>query len=281
MHIVREMMIINCPIVCIKAFAACMLEIETAMRSESYSLVCIQHTVSEVLICTAFYLSDYMELGNKDAALVFGKVCHMLKIASKIGYVSHILYLSMYYYRTCRYDQSLRCLQTAQERMSVPYVMYRDNVNVEIYRRAMTGVSLCDKMRKAVVVDIKLLDMYTYIDELWLEQRVGYMNGELALLIPPFVMLHLLSVLNHHKLCHTLESHEALQNLQTLLLYDDGVHVPVELRDISYQILGICQHVCGDYVGALNSYQYSLEQNPPTKIQQASMYRMQTIIQTE
>ena len=105
------------------------------------------------------------------------------------------------------------------------------------------------------------------------------MNGWPQLNISPQVMLHMLSVLNHHRLRHTLESHQALQNLQTLLLYDAGVQVPVVQRDISYQILGICQHVCGDHVGALNSYQYSLQQIPLHKIQQASIYRMQSLIQ--
>jgi tetratricopeptide (TPR) repeat protein len=194
--------------------------------------------------------------------------------------VSDILYLAMYYYRTRRYEHSLRCLQRAQERMSVPYVMYDGNVNVEIYRRAMTAVSLSDKMRKAVVSNIKLDSDYAYIDELLLEQRVSYMNGESILYIPPLVMLHMLSVLNHHRLRHTLESHQALQNLQTLLLYDDGVHVPVDQRDLSYQILGICQHVCGDYVGALNSYQCSLQQYQQHKIQQASHCRIEKLIQT-
>ncbi|XP_048750943.2 uncharacterized protein LOC125662682 [Ostrea edulis] len=265
-----------------KYFANYMMTIENIMakRQSPCHVVCIQKMTSVVLLRTAWYIINYTETHNKDIALVSNKVCHMLKIASQIGYVSDILYLAMYYYRTCRYEQSLRCLQRAQERMSVPYVMYRDNVNVEMYRRAMTGVSLSDKMRKAVVSDIKLKSDYTYIDELLLEQTVSYRNGRSALYIPPLVMLHMLSVLNHHRLHHTLESHQALQNLQTLLLNDVGVHVPEQLRDISYQILGICQHVCGDYVGALNSYQYSHEQYQHHKIQQASIYRIHSLIQT-
>ncbi|XP_056002416.1 uncharacterized protein LOC125663350 isoform X2 [Ostrea edulis] len=263
-------------------FATYMMNIENLVRTRQSpcQLVCIQRMTSEVLCHTAWYMVKYTDTHNKSITCISDKICHMLKIASQIGYVSDILYLAMYYYRTCRYEQSLRCLQRAHERMSVPYVMYFNNVNVEMYRRAMTGVSLSDKMRKAVVSDIVLDSDFTYIDELLLEQTVSYRNVVPLLHIPPLVMLHMLSVLNHHRLRHTLESHQALQNLQTLLLYDVGVHVPVHLRDISYQILGICQHVCGDYVGALNSYQYSLEQDPYHKIQQASVYRIQTLAQT-
>ncbi|XP_048751605.2 uncharacterized protein LOC125663360 [Ostrea edulis] len=279
-HIFSEINEINFSVLDIKEFPDYMIEIEKFIRERQgpYQIVNIQKITSSVLINTAWYITQYAGPCNKGVTFISDKVCHMLKIASQIGYVSDILYLAMYYYRTFRYEQSLRCLQRTQERMSVPYVMY-NNVNVEMYRRAMTGVSLSDKMRKAVVRNIKLFSEYIYIDELLLEQTVSYRNGWPALIIPPLVMLHMLSVLNHHRLRHTLESHQALQNLQTLLLYDVGVHVPVPLRDISYQILGICQHVCGDYVGALNSYQFSQEQHPLHKIQQASIYRIQRLIQ--
>jgi hypothetical protein len=281
MNIFNEIYSINTPVADRKHFVAYIKGIESVIRRREgpYQLVCIQKITSQVLITTAWYLTQKSWPCNKDVTHICNKISHMLQIASQIGCVSDILYLAMHYYKMCRFERSLRCLQKAQERMSVPYDMYWDKVNVDMYRRAMTGVSLGDKMRKAVVSDIKLLSDYTYIDELLLEQRVNYMNGWPALIIPPLVMLHMLSVLNHHRLHHTLESHQALQNLQTLLLYDAGIHVPVHLRDISYQILGICQHVCGDYVGALNSYQYSLQQYPLHKIQQASLYRAQRLTQ--
>lgn len=266
----------------IKHFSTYMMTIENLMtrRLSPCQLVCIQKMTSLVLLGTAWHMATYTETHNKRVVSTSNQVCHMLKIASQIGCVSDILYLAMYYYRTCRYEQSLICLHTAQERMSVPYVVYIDNVNVDMYKRAMTGVSLSEKMRKAVVSDIKLNSGYSYIDELLLEQTVSYMNGITILFIPPLVMLHMLTILNHHRLYHTLESHQALHNLQTLLVCDVGVHVPVHVRDISYQILGICQHVCGDYVGALNSYQYSLRQHQFHKIEQASLCRIQKIIQT-
>jgi tetratricopeptide (TPR) repeat protein len=266
-------------------FARYIIEIEKIVRRGShgqYHLLVIQRMTSLLLINKAHHITQqYTGSCNKVTyTCIHDKACHKLQLASKIGYVSDILYLALYYYKTCRYEKSLRCLQRAQERMSVPYAMYGDNVNVEMYIRAMMRMSLSDKMRKAVVSNVILNIDYTYIDELVLEQKVSYMNGVPNLYIPPLVMLHMLSVLNHHRLRHALESHQALQNLQTLLLYDIGVHVPTDQRDISYQILGICQHVCGDYVGALNSYQYSLQQDPFHKLQQASMYRIQIITQT-
>ena len=50
--------------------------------------------------------------------------------------------------------------------MSKPYVIYIDYVNKEMYRRAMAGVSLSDRMRKCFICDIRFYDEYVYIDEL-------------------------------------------------------------------------------------------------------------------
>ena len=98
-----------------------------------------------------------------------------------------------------------------------------------------------------------------------------------VLVIPPFVMLHMLFVLTHHRLGDTVRSQRSLQDLHTLLLYDDGTDVPAEYRDISWQILGICQQTCGYYVGALNSFQCSLQQTPYHRIHRATMFKMHTM----
>lgn len=55
---------------------------------------------------------------------------------------------------------------------------------------------------------------------------------------------------------------------------DDRIWVPVLFRDISRQLLGIGQQICGDHVGALISFQRSLDENPFHKIQIATYFRM-------
>ena len=51
--------------------------------------------------------------------------------------------------------------------MSKPYVLFMcdGQVNGEIYRRAMAGVSLSDRMRKCLICDIVLHNRYVYIHE--------------------------------------------------------------------------------------------------------------------
>ncbi|XP_062591066.1 uncharacterized protein LOC134252579 [Saccostrea cucullata] len=66
---------------------------------------------------------------------------------------------------------------------------------------------------------------------------------------------------------------QSLTDLQTLLLYDDGTYVPFELRDIHWQILGICQHAVGDLQEALKSFEESLKQELYHGIQEATNIR--------
>ncbi|XP_062619958.1 uncharacterized protein LOC134281519 [Saccostrea cucullata] len=115
--------------------------------------------------------------------------------------------------------------------------------------------------------------------EIWkltLEQSAAIQHS-LHLHIPPFVIVEMLSVLSHYRLGNRSQCLQSLTDLQTLLLYDDGSYVPFRRRDISWQILGICQHVVGDFHGALRSYQESLKQDPSHKLQKATKLRIDCI----
>lgn len=72
---------------------------------------------------------------------------------------------------------------------------------------------------------------------------------------------------------------QSLTDLRTLLLYDHGMYVPLDMRDISWQILGICQHVAGDLHGALQSFRESLRQKPRHRIQKATETRIGLVLQ--
>lgn len=57
-------------------------------------------------------------------------------------------------------------------------------------------------------------------------------------------------------------------------LNKDLTWVPVPFRDISWQLLGICQQTCGDHMCAFISYQRSLNEYPLHKICRATYLRM-------
>nr|XP_022289690.1 uncharacterized protein LOC111101474 [Crassostrea virginica] len=217
-------------------------------------------------------------MSNRTCNNLYKERLNAMKLAVKIGCVSEIVYLAMYYYKNCHYVALLNCLQKAKRRLSRPYVVYYRHTDEVKYIRSMKGVSLSDKMNKCCICDIILCDEYHYTNALVPEQIANKTDGNAFLSIPPLVILHMLFVLNHHRLGDTVRSQQFLQDLHTLLLFDDGTRVPEHLRDISWQILGICQQTCGDYVGAFMSFQCSLQEFPFNCIRLASSIRILTIL---
>ena len=144
-------------------------------RLSLFQTVTVQHLLCKSLQIFSRFLSIQIseEISSKKRAFICDKSLKMMKLVLKIGCASDITYLAMLYYKNFQYEQSLRHLQRAQQKMSKPYVIYYDQVNEEIYRRAMAGVSLTDRMRKCFIFDIKLNDQYVYIDELVPEQEAS------------------------------------------------------------------------------------------------------------
>jgi hypothetical protein len=203
----------------------------------------------------------------------------MLNLASKVGTVSHSLYLALYYYRTGRYNETLRVTYLTKQRLSQPYIIYYDNVDRQRYSEAVGSLSLSRKMKIAWVKHVTLHNKVHFIDEIILEQEVSKQNGFPSLYISPFVLTEMLLVLSHCRLGNRSQYLQSLTDLQTLLLYDDGRYVPLLLRDLSWEILEICQHVVGDLHGALHSYQESLRQEQCHNIQTATENRIMFVEQ--
>ena len=117
------------------------------------------------------------------------------------------------------------------------------------------------------------LDEIIYINELMTEQMVSLQNHSHVLYIPPLVVLHMLEFLCYRHI-DTMRAQTALDDLQVLVHHDQGLYVPLYTRDISWQILGICQQISGNLQAALYSYQQSLRQYPFNKIQSATLMRI-------
>lgn len=93
-------------------------------------------------------------------------------------------------------------------------------------------------MRKAVANDIKLYSEIFYIDE-FIPEQSSKQNSWPSLLIPPFILLHMLELLcSRH--ADTMRLQRVLDHIQVLVDHDQGGMVLVSLRDISWEILGIC-----------------------------------------
>nr|XP_034313075.1 uncharacterized protein LOC117684549 [Crassostrea gigas] len=242
-------------------------------------VVMLQRLTASILKNSSFILHNmYTYTGVNKQMYIADKIsCHMLKSAAKFGCVSDMFYIAMYYYRTLRYREALSVIEVSKVKLAQPYLMYREHVDRERYTEAVGGQSWSTKMRKAVVLDIILDNAICYINELIPEQQAALQNKQHMLVIPVFLMFHFLEFLCYRHIDTTL-SQSALDELQVLVHYDQGLFVRDIFRDISWEILGICQQITGNLQAALYSYQQSLEQYPLNLIQTATHTRIQDVV---
>ena len=153
--------------------------------------------------------------------------------------------------------------------------MYGTHVDPERYIEAVGEKSWSTKMNQAVAYDIWLNNHICYINELTPEQQSALQNKR-TLVIPSFILLHMLGFLCSRHV-DPLRAQAALDDLQVLVHHDQGVLVPILYRDISWEILGICQQMTGNHQAALYSYHQSLAQYPSRKIHNATRQRIQDL----
>ena len=243
-----------------------------------YQIIVLQKQTATILKWSAFILHDMYTTtlgGNKQMYIADKLSCYMLKLAAKFGCVSDLLYIAMYFYKTLRHREALSVIEMAKVKLAQPGLMYV-HIDPKRYTEAVGGRSWSTKMRHALAQNIILRNNICYINELALEQQSSSLNEKFFLLIPPFILSHMLEFL----CCRHVDprrAHAALDELQVLVHHDQGVFVPVNLRDISWEILGICQQMTGNHQAALFSYEQSLRQYPQNSIHNATRHRIQDL----
>ncbi|XP_078337452.1 uncharacterized protein LOC111138505 [Crassostrea virginica] len=244
-------------------------------------ILMLQKHTATVLQTSAFMLHDmYTDTsgGNKQMYIADKRSCYMLKLAAKFGFVSDLLYITMYFYKTFRFREALSVIEMTKVKLAQPGLMHRRHVDPERYTEAVGGRSLFYKMRHAVACGITLYNDICYINELTPEQHSSSLNrkGFSHIQIPPLVLLHMLEFLCCRHV-DPMRTQAALDDLQVLVHHDQGVLVAEELRDISWEILGICQQMTGNHQAALYSYTQSLRQFQDNKIDTATRQRIQDL----
>ena len=241
-------------------------------------VITLQKLTANILQNTAFSLYNmYTNTGlNKQKYIADRMSCHILKLAVKIGCISDMMYIAIYYCKTFRYREALCITESIKVKLAQPGLMYNSRVDPERYTEAVGGQSLSKKMRQAVAFDIKLNNHTCCINELTPEQQCALQYGTKILFIPLFVVLHFVEFLCYRHIDTTL-SQRALEELQVLAHYDQEFYVHCLYRDISWEILGICQQMTGNHQAALYAYQQSIIQYPWNCIQNATWMRIRDL----
>ncbi|XP_062572667.1 uncharacterized protein LOC134234604 [Saccostrea cucullata] len=244
-----------------------------------YQVLKLQKLTADVLQETAFILHMKTYTHKNKLRYKSDKISyHILKLAAKFGCITDMLYNTMYYYKKLRCMEALSIIEMIKVKLAQRYVMHWSFVDAERYTVCVWGQSWSTKIRQAVVGNIELHNEIHYINELIPEQQSALQNNKTTLFIPPFVLLYMLEILCYRHV-DTIRAQTALDDLQILVHYDQRQFIPLCFRDISWQILGICQQVTGNLQAALYSYQQSLKQEQYHYIQTATQMRIMEICQ--
>lgn len=163
----------------------------------------------------------------------------MLKIVFSIGFVFNLIFLVMYWYKIFRYEKVLVLLEKVKVKLICFYILYCLYVDDRWYLYVFSDQILFLKMREVVIWNIKFYNFIFYIQELRLEQVV---SKEENLVI--FNILFVVMVLFFQYFCSRYVNIEKifdiLREFQVLLESDYFIYVFLVLRDIFWELLGIC-----------------------------------------
>nr|XP_034309239.1 uncharacterized protein LOC117683659 [Crassostrea gigas] len=264
----------------LQSCAKALLTIERLICSPltSYTIILLQKLTATVLQSTAFILhNQYIDKnGNKNTYIRDKKALHLLRLSMKFGYVSDMLYIAMFYYKTFRYKDALSIIDISKVKMSQPYVRFRGNGKGWAYIEAVGGQPWSTKITQAIANNLRLDNGICYITELLLEQESGKRSNRTWILISPFILANMLEFLicRHND---TSRAQAALDNITALIQHGEEDFVAKDTMDISWEILGICQEINGNIQAARFSFQQSLQQYPFFEIQLATRERIQNL----
>ncbi|XP_062601283.1 uncharacterized protein LOC134262997 [Saccostrea cucullata] len=257
-----------------------------------YQVLLLRMFTATVLQSTAFILYKFStgfapfkikssSVLNKQVYLANKEFSYMLKLASKFGCISDMLYLAMFYYKTLRYKKAISVIEMTNVKLAQPYIMYISDKDYNagrcIFSESMRGQSRSTNIRHTVAKDFVLPSTMCYINELLPEQQSLSQYGQPVLFIPLYVLLHMLEVLCY-RYVDPVRAQTALNDLQDLVHHDQRKYIRYYLRNISWQILGICQQVTGNHQAALYSYQQALKHiSTSHDIQTATVMRIQQV----
>ena len=192
--------------------------------------------------------------------------------------VCHFLYKAMLYHNSGLHHQALRLLQHSKKilasesmyscKLSEPGEARRYDIPVETI------------MRKDIVNFLVIWNDQC-IPELYIENHrdnVCFTAAQFP--AHPLVCVFFLQYLCLRKLGRMIEAGEALYKLSLLVHYNNGPHIinQIFFRQISWQILGVCQQINGDDQAACKSYLTALQLDDTELIKVAACVRLGTIL---
>ncbi|KAK3084245.1 hypothetical protein FSP39_010636 [Pinctada imbricata] len=180
-------------------------------------------------------------------------------------------------YKNGNYLELIQIVKHIKQRLQWEYYMYMAHGDADVvieWRRQ--GIPL-EAILKNFVIEAYKYEPSISVEDLTLESDVKkYLHGCGCLQIPTLVFLNFMLILNSARVNDILTMNEILHELKTLVQFDDCYHIFFLIRAISWEILGICQQLCGDLNGAYQSYVNALI-DECTDFKEATVFRIKSL----
>ncbi|XP_062597564.1 uncharacterized protein LOC134258989 [Saccostrea cucullata] len=250
-----------------------MLIIRKLFKKKTMTLV--QTIAVRQHICALFTHLAFIVLQSEKTSGVF-KSGNMLEVAAKHGFLSDNLFYVMYLYRKSRFEKALGYALNTRRDLEEPHVLFINGF-YDVHEFIMYGKdkSWSTQLKEAVAVEIGLSCYVAYLDELTIEQYVGGKKN-MYFHIPPYVLTLFLIILCNIRLGDIKGRDHSLFKLKDLL--NRGRNVPVDMKNISWHILGIAQQLSGYYSEAFESYRTSLTHPDRCGLYEAKIIRMLIVV---
>ncbi|KAK3086226.1 hypothetical protein FSP39_015440 [Pinctada imbricata] len=222
---------------------------------------------SAVRLCVNDILQKYEEVllistSHSNRNFGYNRKQYVRRVAAKGILLRANTYFCMNYlhyakslYMAGNYHKTISMLHFIKRRLQSQPYMYRWSLDGDIIMATRQQGMSYDTLIKSSIVSEVMMDSDTTIDELQLECHAkGELTGSGLLFIPPLVFMNFLLILCYTGIEDYHRRHHILEELHTLLYHDNGHHIRLVHKAIAWEILGICQQICGDYQAAFQSY---------------------------
>ena len=213
---------------------------------------------------------------NKSAYQSQKKLLHAIR-RCRDDPVSHYVLMATGMYKQGRYKDVVKIVKKVRTKLHNPHIIFKLRLNDENYRVSGGENTPLITMMKEVVVDLVFLNAETGLSIFNLEHRAAAEIATSDISFPPLVLANFLLFLSNWNMGNHYNAEETMNVMSALVHFDDGYHINAVDRAISWEILGICQEIMGDYQGAYQSYTSALQQ-PRNEIKAATKIRLRNLL---
>ncbi|KAK3083684.1 hypothetical protein FSP39_001456 [Pinctada imbricata] len=190
---------------------------------------------------------------NKERYLQEKSLFYRIRVTSP-DCIRYKIFFALFLYRCKRYEMCIRLLHTVITKLQDIETMYTWEFNGEKY--TLLGgeeLSVLNGLYK-FTTSLVPLDSITCVPEILDECNLPHPYTKFHL-VPPFVLTHFLFALSHFWTGDIQQSHIHLDDLRECLRRRNQSHITDDTEAISWEILGICEEILGNFSQALQSFE--------------------------